>query len=145
LWNSTAAISNQYQLYGGPGWPNSANAAQNIINGSAPGAYSWTVNVPGDLTGSANPTIVGIIPGDLILGRSSNIQLTSTPNPNSNPWTMWAISDKPENRGQLLWKQNYQAPSGNITRMLDWQPIDPVTRAWVMTDFETNQRSAYNL
>jgi hypothetical protein len=29
--------------------------------------------------------------------------------------------------------------------MLDWQPIDPVTRAWVMTDFETNQRSAYNL
>jgi hypothetical protein len=58
---------------------------------------------------------------------------------------MWAISDKPESRGQLLWRKDYAAPAGNTTRMLDWQPIDPVTRAWVMTDFSTNQRSAYNL
>jgi hypothetical protein len=142
LWNETAAISSQYPLYGGPGWPNSGVA---VVNGSAPTAYSWTVNITTDLTGSANPTIVGIIPGDIILGRSSNVALTSTPNPNSNPWTMWAISDKPESRGQVLWKKDYAAPAGNTTRMLDWQPIDPVTRAWVMTDFSTNQRSAYNL
>jgi len=145
LWNQTAAISSQYLLYEGPGWPNSANPASNVVNGSVPSAYSWSVDITGDLTGSSSPAIVGVIPGDVILGRSSNIGLTSTPNPNSNPWTMWAISDKPESRGQLLWKQNYAAPAGNITRMLDWQPIDPVTRAWVMTDFETNQRSAYNL
>lgn len=142
LWNETAAISNQNLLYNGPGWPNSGVA---VINGSAPNAYSWTVPINGDLTGSASPTIVGIIPGDIILGRSSNVALTSTPNPNTNPWTMWAISDKPESRGQILWKQNYAAPPGNTTRMLDWQPIDPVTRAWVMTDFSTNQRTAYNL
>ena len=142
LWNETAAISNQFRLYAGPGWPNSGVA---VINGSAPGAYSWTVNITSDLTGSSSPSIVGIIPGDIILGRSSNVALTSTPNPNSNPWTMWAISDKPESRGQLLWRKDYAAPAGNTTRMLDWQPIDPVTRAWVMTDFSTNQRSAYNL
>ncbi len=145
LWNQTAAISSNFTLYEGPGFPNSANPSSNNVNGASPTAYSWTVNLTGDLTGSAAPTIVGVIPGDIILGRSSNIALSSVPNPNSNPWTMWAISDKPENRGQLLWKQNYAAPAGNITRMLDWQPIDPVTRAWVMTDFETNQRSAYNL
>jgi hypothetical protein len=145
LWNETAAISSNYLLYEGPGFPNSANPASNIVNGSIAGAYSWTVNINGDLTGSASPAIVGIIPGDIILGRSSNIGLTSTPNPNSNPWTMWAISDKPENRGQILWKQNYAAPANNITRMLATQPLDPVTRAWTMTDFETNQRSAYNI
>ena len=142
LWNETAAISNQFPLYAGPGWPNSGVA---VVNGSATAAYSWTVNIASDLTGSSAPTIVGIIPGDIILGRSSNVALTSTPNPNSNPWTMWAISDKPESRGQLLWKKDYAAPAGNTTRMLDWQPIDPVTRAWVMTDFSTNQRTAYNL
>ena len=142
LWNETAAISNQNLLYNGPGWPNSGVA---VINGSAPNAYSWNVNVVADLTGSSAPAIVGIIPGDIILGRSSNVVLTSTPNPNSNPWTMWAISDKPESRGQLLWKKDYAAPAGNITRMLAWQPMDPVTRAWTMTDFETNQRSAYNI
>jgi outer membrane protein assembly factor BamB len=145
LWNETAAISSNFKLYEGPGFPNSANPASNIVNGSVPDAYTWTVNISADLTGSSSPAIVGIIPGDLILGRSSSISLTSTPNPNSNPWTMWAISDKPETRGQLLWKQNYAAPADNITRMLAWQPIDPVTRAWTMTDFETNQRSAYNL
>ena len=142
LWNETAAISNQNLLYNGPGWPNSGVA---VINGSAPNAYSWNVNVAADLTGSSAPAIVGIIPGDIILGRSSSITLTSTPNPNSNPWTMWAISDKPESRGQLLWKKDYAAPANNITRMLAWQPMDPVTRAWTMTDFETNQRSAYNI
>jgi hypothetical protein len=142
LWNTTAAISNQNLLYNGPGWPNSGIA---VINGSNPNAYTYNVAITGDLTGSSAPTIVGVIPGDIILGRSSSVALTSTPNPNSNPWTMWAISDKPGSQGQLLWKKDYAAPAGNTTRMLDWQPIDPVTRAWVMTDFSTNQRLAYNL
>jgi hypothetical protein len=60
---------------------------------------------------------------------------------------MWAINLNPS-RGQvgsLLWIKNYPAPANNITRMLAWQPIDPVHRTFTMTDFETGQRLGYSL
>jgi PQQ-like domain len=141
LWNDTKAISDAYPLYAGPGWPNTGSAVS--INANA--SYSWNVTINADLRGSANPSMVGIIPGDVILGSSSSVGLTSVPNPNANPWTMWAISDKPATRGNLTWIKQYAAPAGNITRMLAWQPIDPVNREWTMTDFETGQRLAYSL
>jgi len=106
-------------------------------------AYSWNVTIP-NLPGTSAPAIVGVIPGDVILGRSSNVQLTSQSRGTSDPWTMWAISDKPESRGQLLWIKNYTAPANDITRMLAWQPIDPVTRTFAMTDFETGERLGYS-
>jgi hypothetical protein len=141
LWNDTAAITSAAVVQASPGW----RPVGTTINASISAAYSWNVTITADLSGSSAPAIVGAIPGDLILGRSSNVGLVSQPNPNTNPWTMWAISDKPESRGQLLWVKNYSAPAGNITRMLDWQPIDPVNRVWIMTDFETGQRLGYSL
>jgi hypothetical protein len=141
LWNDSKAISDAYPLYAGPGWPNTGSAV--VINANA--SYSWNVTIRADLTGSANPSMVGIIPGDVILGSSSSVGLTSVPNPNTNPWTMWAISDNPTTRGNLTWIKQYAAPANNITRMLAWQPIDPVNREWTMTDFETGQRLAYSL
>ena len=143
LWNNTAVITNGAPLYGGPGWPN--NATTTTFNANTANSYTYNVTTTADLSGFQAPAIVGVIPGDLILGSSSAVSLTSLPRPNSDPWTMWAISDKPENRGTLLWIKNYSAPAGNITRMLAWQPIDPITRAWTMTDFETGQRLAYSL
>ncbi len=143
LWNNTEAIVHSAQLYGGDAWPSPGA----VINASGPSAYSWNVTISANLKGSSNPSIVGIIPGDLILGSSSSIGLTSQPNPNPNPWTMWALNLDPSRGlvGNLLWIQNYPAPSGNRTRMLAWQPMDPVTREWTMTDFETGQRLAYSL
>jgi len=102
------------------------------------------VTIP-NLPGSSAPSIVGVIPGDVILGRSSDVSLTSLSRGTSDPWTMWAISDKPETRGQLLWIKNYPAPAGNISRMLAWQPIDPVGRTFAMTDFETGKRLGYSI
>ena len=142
LWNNTAAITSNQELYGGAAWPNGNPVS---INASRDEAYSWSVPITADLTGSSSPAIVGTIPGEILLGRSSSVTLTSTPRPNDNPWTMWAISLKPETRGQLLWKTDYPAPANNITRMLKWQPIDPVNRAWSMTDFETGQATAYSM
>jgi hypothetical protein len=63
----------------------------------------------------------------------------------ADPWTLWAISDKPETRGQLLWKKPYPAPSGNQTIMFGHQPIDPINRMFLMTDRETGQRRGYSL
>lgn len=143
LWNDTAAITNNSQEYNGPGWPNTG--ASIIANTTA--SISWNYTNTADLSGSSSPSIVGIISGDIMLGSSSSVGLTSAPRPNPNPWTMWAINLNASKGavGSVIWVKNYTAPTGNITRMLASQPIDPVTRAWTMTDFETGQRLAYNL
>jgi len=139
LWNNTAAAGSTGSGYNVNSWrPNGREI-------DASEAYSWNVSIP-DLPGNSNPSIVGIIPGDLILGRSSGITLTSQARDNNpDPWTMWAISDRPETRGQLLWIRDYPAPANNITRMLANQPIDPINRVWTMTDFQTGQRTGYSL
>jgi len=139
LWNNTAAAGSTGTGYNVNSWrPNGKEI-------DASEAYSWNVSIP-DLPGNSNPAIVGVIPGDLILGRSSGITLTSQARDNNpDPWTMWAISDKPETRGQLLWIRDYPAPENNITRMLAMQPIDPVNRVWTMTDFQTGQRTGYSI
>ena len=142
LWNNTAEHQG-LQL----GLGDDTNGLQWRPNGKTVDmskAYSWNVTIP-DLPGTQAPAIVSVLPGDLILGRSSNIALTNTPRFTENPYTIWALSDKPENRGQLLWIKNYQAPTGNITRMFAAQPIDIVNRVFTMTDYETGQRWGYSL
>jgi hypothetical protein len=108
-------------------------------------AYIWNVTLP-DLSGSTSPQIVGVIPGDILVGTSSNVALTYLPRTTQDdPWTMWAISLKPDSRGALLWKKDYAAPPGNITRMLTMVPVDPVNRVWTMTDFDTGQHHGYSI
>jgi len=108
--------------------------------------YTWNVTIP-DLPGDGSPTIIGILHDDLILGRSSNVALTSLPRETPDPYTLWAINLDPSRGavGSLLWLKDYAAPANNITRMLAWQPIDPVQRTFTMTDFETGQRLGYSL
>jgi len=145
VWNTTAAIGNTAasMIYGGEGW----RPAGQIINASTSASYSLNVTVTADLTGNSAPTIVGVLPGDLILGRSSAVGLTSLPAPNPNPWTLWALNlnESKGAIGSLLWRKDYSAPAGNITRMMAWQPLDPVYRTFTMTDFETGQRLGYSL
>jgi len=152
VWNSTAAILSQSTINNEPGWPNGGSTTTTgtvgtgvVIDASKAACYSSNTTITANLVGSQAPSIVGVLPGDIILGRSSNIALTSQPNPNSNPWTMWALSDKAASRGNLVWLKNYAAPEGNQTEMLSMQPIDPVTREFTTTRFETGQRLAYSL
>lgn len=56
---------------------------------------------------------------------------TSTP----NPYTIWAISLKPQTRGQLLWLKNFPAPPNNLTRSI--AQVDPVSRVIVINEKET--------
>jgi outer membrane protein assembly factor BamB len=108
-------------------------------------AYIWNVTLP-DLSGSRSPQVVGVIPGDILVGTSSNIALTYLPRTlQDDPWTMWAISLAPDDRGTLLWKKDYPTPPGNITRMLTMVPLDPVNRVWTMTDFDTSQHHGYSI
>ncbi len=141
LWNNTAEHQG---LQGGTGYDTNANQWRPMGKSvDMSKAYTWNVSVSADLTGNSLPTIIRVIPGDIIIGRSSSFTRTAgTP----DPYTLWAISDKPESRGQLLWKQSYPAPSGNISRQLpDGVPVDTVNRVLFMSDTETMQWLGYSL
>jgi outer membrane protein assembly factor BamB len=139
LWNSTTAL-----LSIGTGYNiNSWRPVGNVINASA-GAYSWNATISADLTGSSAPAIFAILPGDIILGRSSNLAPGVGARFTDNPFTMWAISDKPGSKGQLIWKKDYAAPeNGNLTLRL--ASVDPTNRVWTMNDVEYMQWRGYSL
>ncbi|MCW4015274.1 MAG: PQQ-binding-like beta-propeller repeat protein, partial [Candidatus Bathyarchaeota archaeon] len=106
-------------------------------------AYSWNVTIP-DLPGTADPAILDIIPGDVILGTSSTFyRFYGT----SDPYTIWAISDRDDGtRGQLLWIEDYSAPADNITRLTArGMSIDEENRVFVLYDVETMAWSGYSL
>ena len=137
LWNFTQVLTNGTLTSGG------YRPINQVYNTSQRNSYSWNVTIP-NLPGLQSPTIHAILPGDIILGRSSAINpavgsVRSMP----DPYTVWAISDKPDSRGSLLWIKNYSAPAGNLTRHLG--PVDPVNRVWTMTDGETQQWLGYSL
>ncbi len=143
LWNNTAEQQGLHLSLG-----TGTNAWQWRPDGKTvnmANAYSWNVSISADLVGNSNPSIVQVIPGDIILGRSSAINPGVGDKFTPDPFTIWAISDKPESRGTLLWKQNYPAPSGNLTRRSMTFPIDVVNRVFVMSDVETMQFVGYNL
>ncbi len=126
LWNNTAA-----QTLTGTTNPNdytSTNFYQwrpigKIANMNT--SYSWNVTIP-TLPGTTR-TIVRVIPDDIMLGTSTSFAgITAFGTP--DPWTMWAISLKPESRGQLLWSKSYAAPSGNQTILMG--PVDPTNRVF---------------
>ncbi|MEM2911538.1 MAG: PQQ-binding-like beta-propeller repeat protein [Candidatus Bathyarchaeia archaeon] len=140
LWNNT---QDNVGLHGGIGTGSSAyqwRPKWKSVDMSK--AYTWNVTIH-DLPGNAAPSIWYVIPGDLILGTSSNIKPGVGDKYTPDPFTVWALSDKPETRGDILWIKNYTAPAGNLTRRLG--PVDPVNRVWLMFDVETMAWLGYSL
>ena len=177
LWNNTLPVLTTEQVFSSPGWrpvgkgnipanapitpapsgsntywngsawvSNAVRTAQGYPAVTGP-AYNWNVTISADLVGDQAPNIVGIIPDDVILGRSSDVALASNWHPMSDPWTIWALNLNASKGlvGQLLWKKSYPAPSGNQTIMFGHLPIDPVNRVFLMTDRETGQRRGYSI
>jgi outer membrane protein assembly factor BamB len=148
LWNNTAApelSAGTGDLYSLDQWRPFGKS----VNAST--AYSWNVTIP-NLPGLANPSILSVIPNDLIIGASTNFAaFTAYLTP--DPYTFWAISLKPATRGQLLWIRNYTAPAGNLT--LNYLgapnavnlnlPVDPVNRVFFVEVKETSQWYGYDL
>jgi hypothetical protein len=136
MWNNTAAPGETLS----PGTTTNAYQWRPIgknINAST--AYSWNVSIP-DLPGMGTPSILKVIPDDLILGTEGSFGGVSAANAGG---TVWAINLKPSSRGSLLWIKNYAAPSGNISRTLPW--VDPVSRVFVFYDRENMQWSGYSI
>ena len=100
-------------------------------------AYSWNVTIPSLPAGS---TIRYALYDDVLLISSGSFGGVSEINP---PYTMHAISPKPNSRGQLLWTKDYAAPPGNATR--SFRMVDPVNRVFIFWDKEPITYSAYSL
>jgi outer membrane protein assembly factor BamB len=106
-------------------------------NASLASCYDWNVSISVSFTTS--PTIVSVFLDDVLLGRNGSLpSLTS-----QTPYTMWAISLKPESRGALLWMKNYDAPPGNDTVIQ--RTVDPTTRVFTMYLFGSMQWYGYSL
>ena len=116
LWNWTSAngvpanstTANGVQL-NGPG--SGTNYLQfrpvgRVINTST--AYSWNVTINADITGLAAPSMVYVLPGDIILGTSYSSG-TIARRTTSDPYTLWALNLKDGQQGQLLWKKSYHS------------------------------------
>jgi outer membrane protein assembly factor BamB len=106
-------------------------------------AYSWNVTIP-SLPGASSPAIVKILGDDMILGRSTSFAgMMADGTPLDKKFTMWALSLKPESRGQLMWIQNYSAPPGQITLRLG--PVDPINRVFTVCSQEEMKVYGYSL
>jgi outer membrane protein assembly factor BamB len=143
-WNNTAA----HDLTNAVATPNDFTSTNYYQwrpigkNANASAAYSWNVTIS-DLAGQGAPAINKVFYNDILLGTAGSfggMSATSALNPGG---TVFAISLKPESRGQLLWIKNYTAPLGNLTRSL--AQVDPVNRVFIMFDKETIQWSGYSI
>jgi hypothetical protein len=121
-WNSSKVFSTQ---------------TSGTINASLASRYDWNVSTPWLMQGA---TVVRAFRDDILLGMNGSLPVIDS---GWKPYTMWAVSLKPESRGQLIWMKTYNAPDGNITLMQG--PVDANARVFVFAYKETMQWVGYNL
>jgi hypothetical protein len=149
LWNNTAAPGELLGTAGTNAWQ--WRPLGKVVDAST--AYSWNVSITADLSGLSSPSILSVIPDDMILGTSSPWASFSARAYTPDPYTFWAISLKPSTRGQLLWIKNYTAPAGNLTLSIMGAPssgslnlqVDQTKRVFFLTAQETMQWWGYDL
>jgi hypothetical protein len=132
--------------WNGTMWVNSTiRIAQGYTAAVSSPAYDWNVSIPA-LSGLSSPSIISAVPGDILFGTSTSWTTGTSSSTNfgtPDPYTFWAISLKPESRGNLLWIKNYNAPSGNLT--LEQSAADPINRVFTLYVKETGQFYGYSM
>jgi outer membrane protein assembly factor BamB len=106
------------------------------LNASTASCYDWNITVPWIMSGA---TIVQVNANDVLYGRNGTLPTVGA----SAPFTLWAMSLKPENKGTLLWMTNINAPPGNQTLFLG--PVDFTNRVFTIAYKETMVWYGYNL
>jgi len=133
---STAAFyTNTYIVNGGV---NNASNPQNKFDFSVP--ISWRNTMPNA------PTVVGLISDDIMICQNGTLPsqgATFMGQLSFAPYTYFAVSLKPESRGQILWMKTFDAPPNNITVLL--AGIDPVNRVFVENLRETQTWVGYSM
>ncbi len=168
LWNSSAVINN-LAAPSGPYRPEGRSIDGSIATPSTSAfyynPYSWNVSINGNLNGLVinatattgvslgGPTILGVFPGDIMMGTSSGLTVSVGPQYTPNPFTMWAINLNASRGavGSIIWANNYTAPNlmngnpnlGSFTQRIG--PVDETTRVFTMQIGESFQWLGYNL
>ena len=108
------------------------------ISANLTSRYDWNVSITGFGIGMSSPSIQAIMYEDLVLGRNGSLSSTTSYQPYI---TYWAISLKPESRGQVIWIKNIASPPSNITLMSE----AAAQGVWIMTYKETMQWLGYDM
>ena len=118
-----------------------------VLNTTDPqNRFDWNVSIPWRNTMPNTPTVVGIIPNDMMLfynGTLPSQGATFMGSLSFTPYTYFAVSLKPETLGQILWMKNYDPPANNITVIE--AGIDPVNRVFVEDLRETQTFVGYSM
>ncbi len=111
------------------------------LNASTPNRYDWNVTIPTTIPADSHTLWAGV--DDLLLGTNLVEVGIGGFFTRPDPYTVWAISLKPETRGQLLWTKNYAAAAGNLSQV--FQRVDPENRVILFMFKENMLFSAYSL
>jgi hypothetical protein len=145
-WSMTGGVNNPT---GSPGdYTNQAFTIDASISNPALSTCrnDWNVSVPWRNTMTGSITYVYSIYNDILLGYNGTLPsqgATFMGTLGFNTYTYFAISLKPESRGQLLWMKNYDPPANNVTVLFGG--VDPINRVFVENLRETNNFVGYNL
>jgi hypothetical protein len=165
-YGSTLTVNANIPINSNANAPGTTTPIKNI-NADSLRTYDWNVSAPwlntmplqpvyNTVTGAITPatpgtnpvTVVASDPGDLMLCRNGSLptgfsnDLTGYP---QLPYTIFAVNLNASVGaiGSILWTQNYNPPTGNLTILQG--PVDWQTRTFVMAYEETNQWIGYSL
>jgi outer membrane protein assembly factor BamB len=113
----------------------------NTVNANTPNRYDWNVSINSWRNGMTSPSIITAYVDDIMLGINGTLpSLTS-----QTPYTLWAVSLKPETRGQLLWMKTFTPPAGNVTILMRTESISKEARVFTLYEKETLNWYGYSL
>ena len=134
LWNSTASVDLLRGSSGTNVWQ--WRPVGKTVNGTT--AYNWNVTIPDSISGSVKAVL-----GDIMIG-GDNYGSYGRSVPDGG-FTVWAMSLKPGQEGQLLWNIKPQIPSANVTLQFEGSMWSLEERVFVIRAKETRQWYCYDL
>ncbi len=143
LWNFSAIPSMTLGTSGTNLWQ--WRPVGKVHNGTQ--GYSWNVTIPKDLGARGGRDFVRVIYADdgfpeMLLCSSGFVDRWIT----TSPYTVYALSLKQGQQGQLLWKKSYTVPFVNATLDPGYgMVVDPVKRVFILPVMQTMQWYGYDL
>ena len=135
MWNSSKAIWSYWLPYGSNRYWNWRPPLGQTVD-ALKGGYSWNITIP------KVPGRIYSVLEDRIIGASgvqSGFGAYGT-----NAYTIWALSLKPETRGQLLWKKDFTAPP-ILNTSVQMGPMDLESGVFTISIKETMQWYGFDL
>ncbi len=132
LWNSSAIPLLLGAATGTQNWQ--WRPYGKTVNGIT--GFTWNVTIPASVSGAINFVLPDRIIGSRGLGQAGRLNL------GTSNWTVWCISTKPGQEGQLLWTKDYTASDG-ITRSLRAASVE--SNVFAIWGTESRQHWGYSL